>query len=216
MTTEKSDRDRAIERIREWAATLPPEWRAVAEWQIRKGLLEPPMFGSDEPVDCLSGFVDDHWIGWGDVRYRLRDGASLPPIPKAVADLIAKDATTPEVTPEVTSHVDPLDVRKVYVAAEPLPSIEKALEIVHGAREQEYGHPADDLARIGLLWTTHLAGRRNSVSSEHPLTAREVCVMMILLKSARLARTPDHADSLADVVGYVVCSDRIGNRESSK
>lgn len=206
-----AERDRAIERIREWAQALTPEWRAVAEWQIRKGLLDREHLNAYSlPIKGLDFVVDGREVGWTNVWINLIHFKAAPSVPAWLATKIAEDATTPAVTPQVTPAV------RQPIAPEPLPSVEKALEIVHGAREQEYGHPADDLRRIGLLWTTHLAGRRKPVSLDDPLTAREVCVLMILLKGARLARTPDHADSLADVVGYVVCSDRIGNREAAR
>jgi hypothetical protein len=32
--------------------------------------------------------------------------------------------------------------------------------------------------------------------------------MMVLMKVARLAETPDHADSLRDIAGYAACAAR--------
>jgi hypothetical protein len=37
------------------------------------------------------------------------------------------------------------------------------------------------------------------------VTPAQVCLCLIDLKLARLARDPSHLDSLADVVGYAVC-----------
>ncbi len=34
---------------------------------------------------------------------------------------------------------------------------------------------------------------------------RDVAMLMILLKIARLAETPNHRDSIVDIIGYAAC-----------
>jgi hypothetical protein len=78
--------------------------------------------------------------------------------------------------------------------------LEIANRIIHGARNQEYGHPYNDFEDIAELWSTFL-GR--------VIERKEVAAMMILLKVARLKHNHDHEDSWVDVAGYVGCADRI-------
>jgi hypothetical protein len=103
----------------------------------------------------------------------------------------------------------------MHATDDPLPSIDGAIRAVHGARESEYGHPATDLNRIALAWTAYLAGRRAPVSLAAPLEGEDVCALMVILKTMRLARSGDHADSWVDIVGYVACRDRIVARLGS-
>lgn len=81
--------------------------------------------------------------------------------------------------------------------------LEVANEIIHGARNEEYGHPADDLARIAAMWSAFLGVDVNEL---------QVAAMMILLKTGRLAHNPEHQDSWIDIAGYAGCVDRVQRR----
>lgn len=85
--------------------------------------------------------------------------------------------------------------------------LHEALTIVTGARRQAYGNPEDNFTVIADLWSTYL--RRLGVDFTDPeskLSASTVAVMMmILMKCARLAETPNHHDSAVDVAGYAAC-----------
>ena len=64
---------------------------------------------------------------------------------------------------------------------------------VVGERHDEHGGDAVD--RIAALWGTYLG---------HPITAADVCLLMVLLKVARAA-TPEgqaHDDNWLDIAGY--------------
>lgn len=78
-----------------------------------------------------------------------------------------------------------------------------AADLVHGARNDEYSHPAEDFNRIAIMWTTFLGTG---------ISPHQVAVMMILLKASRLAHNVHHEDSWIDIAGYVCCADRINRR----
>lgn len=60
-------------------------------------------------------------------------------------------------------------------------------------RGKVYGDVRPNLERAAVLWTGVL--RRY-------VTGEQVALCMIALKMARLAETPDHADSITDIAGY--------------
>jgi hypothetical protein len=76
-------------------------------------------------------------------------------------------------------------------------TLDKALEIVNGARRLAYGHPLDNHQRIARLWNARLHDKLST-----PLTEEDVTSLMRLVKEARLIETPGHEDSLTDIAGY--------------
>jgi hypothetical protein len=84
---------------------------------------------------------------------------------------------------------------------EPITAIAQRLTM--GGRQDEYGHPYDDFARIAALWSTLLGV---------PVTSQEVGLCMIALKMARLCHSTFHRDSLIDIAGYANCLDMIRQR----
>ncbi len=77
---------------------------------------------------------------------------------------------------------------------------DKAKEIIYGDRESTYGDPAKNLNVIASLWSIYTGAE---------ITAQDVCNMMILLKVSRLKNTPEHEDSLVDIIGYTLLKERI-------
>lgn len=77
----------------------------------------------------------------------------------------------------------------------------EAQRIVAGARRAAYGPPEDNFRRISDLWNTHLINTGRPAIFE----PRDVATFMILMKMARLAETPDHRDSIVDIIGYAAC-----------
>jgi hypothetical protein len=94
--------------------------------------------------------------------------------------------------------------------AKPLTAIEEATKVIYGDREKTYGDPSKNLRTIAEYWTTHLKAK---YGYQAPLTTDDVCVMMVLLKQARLANTPKHRDSITDTIGYMALADRINIAE---
>lgn len=77
---------------------------------------------------------------------------------------------------------------------------DEAKRIVTGARRSAYGKPEDNFERIARLWTAHMRNTGRDIE----IVAGDVSLLMILMKIARLAETPDHRDSWVDTVGYAL------------
>lgn len=60
-------------------------------------------------------------------------------------------------------------------------------------RGESYGDVRDN------MYTT---AARFSMTLGHKVTAAQVCLLMIDLKLARLKETPNHIDSVMDIMGY--------------
>src|SRR5699024_3678516 len=73
-------------------------------------------------------------------------------------------------------------------------TLETAAALVHGDRQNDYGTPQENFARIAALWEP-IFGRA--------VTPGEVALALAQLKIARLIHTPTHADSWVDAAGYI-------------
>ncbi len=74
--------------------------------------------------------------------------------------------------------------------------LEAAKQIVTKDREEDYGSPEDNFARIAIMWSAFL---------QFKIDPEEVAAMMILLKVARIASGNRKADNWIDVAGYAAC-----------
>lgn len=81
---------------------------------------------------------------------------------------------------------------------------DEAKEIIFGDREKVYGHPAKNLDVIAGFWSTYL---------DKEITAKDVCNLMALMKISRLKNTPDHRDSMVDLVGYTLLQERVDEKK---
>lgn len=84
--------------------------------------------------------------------------------------------------------------------------LEEAGRIVRGSREDTYGPAERNLSRIAEMWSAYLS---------MPLTARQVAVMMVLLKASRDAFKPRH-DNMVDICGYAYLADILDKGTSLK
>jgi hypothetical protein len=75
--------------------------------------------------------------------------------------------------------------------------LDKAKNIISGARRKEYGPPKQSFQRIADLWTALFRDR-----TEYAFTPADVAQALIMLKLSRLAETESHADSWIDICGY--------------
>ena len=82
----------------------------------------------------------------------------------------------------------------------------KALEMVYGDRERDYGHPSRNFDRIRSLWTAYLVGK---YGAEFELDTRDVGWLNLLQKCARDQHRPT-PDNLADTAGYTEAMHRAG------
>lgn len=83
--------------------------------------------------------------------------------------------------------------------------LDAAKACVCGQREQDYGRPEDNFARIAGLWNAYLG---DSVREE-PISAQDVAMMMALLKIARIKSGTGTDDSFVDLAGYAACGGEI-------
>ena len=79
----------------------------------------------------------------------------------------------------------------------------EAQKIIYGDREKTYGHPSKNLDCIAQMWNSYLES-----IGDRALTNKDVAIMMVLLKAARLANDPEHRDSLVDICGYAALVER--------
>ena len=88
--------------------------------------------------------------------------------------------------------------------------LDKAIEIIEGARQEHYGSPEDNFARIAEYWQTYL---RQTQHPEIVLASHDVATMMILMKVARLAADYRHDDSWLDIAGYAACGSECAEKD---
>ena len=74
--------------------------------------------------------------------------------------------------------------------------IEKAERIVNQDRNTRYGGPEESFTTIARFWSVFLGVE---------ISPLQVAGCMILLKLARLKKTPTHEDSVVDGIGYFAC-----------
>ena len=93
-----------------------------------------------------------------------------------------------------------------------------AKKCVCGEREQDYGTPEDNFTTIGLLWGVYLRAAHSELQKILPINgieAKDVAVMMSLLKAARIA-TGSSPDSFVDLAGYAACAGEIATRQTER
>ena len=77
--------------------------------------------------------------------------------------------------------------------------LDRAKQIISSDRNSTYGEPEDNLGRIANLWATYL---------ERPISARDVAMLMILVKVAREIHNP-HDDNPLDIAGYAALAHEV-------
>lgn len=88
-------------------------------------------------------------------------------------------------------------------------------DLVAGDRQLDYGDKLDNHENIARLWNAYLccvAPQRNNGS----LTARDVAMMMALLKIARTALGRPTIDTYVDMAGYAGIAGEIAQRETDR
>ena len=82
--------------------------------------------------------------------------------------------------------------------------LHEAEKNVCGQRAQDYGEPEDNFAVIAAYWSTYLG---------YPVNAKDVALMMGLLKIARSTTGKGSPDNYVDLAGYAACAGEIASRE---
>ncbi len=80
--------------------------------------------------------------------------------------------------------------------------LHKAADLIKGARQSDYGDKLQNFSQIAMLWQGQLATK---LAENARITPEDVAACMIQVKLARLAKSPDHKDSILDVAGYAGC-----------
>jgi hypothetical protein len=80
--------------------------------------------------------------------------------------------------------------------------LDQAAAIVTMDRNVDYGEPEANFERIAALWSAYL---------ESDLLPHDVAVLMILLKVARIAKTPGIQDHWIDIAGYSACGGEVSH-----
>ncbi|AGU91970.1 metagenomic prevalent protein [Mycobacterium phage Adawi] len=80
---------------------------------------------------------------------------------------------------------------------------EHAADLVNNDRNAVYGDAEQNFTETGALW---------AVVFGHEVTAEQVALCMALVKVARLIKTPNHADSWTDGVGYLALGGGIASK----
>lgn len=75
-------------------------------------------------------------------------------------------------------------------------TLRKANDCVLGHRKEDYGAPEDNFGMIAELWSTYLGCR---------IEAKDVPVMMMYLKTARIKTGRGSSDCWVDIAGYAAC-----------
>ena len=89
-------------------------------------------------------------------------------------------------------------------------TLEKALEMINGSREQDHGSPENNFQRIADLWTAWLG------KDVHVFSPTDVACLMVLMKQARLRYNPEHSDSWVDSAGYSGCGAEVSQKKPAQ
>lgn len=88
---------------------------------------------------------------------------------------------------------------------------EKAASLVNGDRKAAYGDVVDGLQKVATMMNAVLtvAGKPTA----RPLEARDVAMLMVAMKAARIYTGPFRADSFIDVAGWAAVAGEAASRE---
>lgn len=92
--------------------------------------------------------------------------------------------------------------------------LDEASSIIDGDREGTHGEPGKNLRTIAELWDVWLRARGITKPGAPALTESDVCMLMNLLKTARLANNITHHDSQVDLCGYTRLMQRVQQSNS--
>lgn len=104
---------------------------------------------------------------------------------KEIADVFPESTIIPHPDRDALGYVRPaLEQAALSVLDEAKATIDDRME--------SYGSPKPSFVRTAALWSAYFG---------HPITPRQVCMAMILLKVSRDSFAPKH-DNLVDIPGY--------------
>lgn len=82
--------------------------------------------------------------------------------------------------------------------------LDDAAWIVHGSRQEAYGHPRDNHACTAAMWDAYLHRRAQAAgdNGDYIPDSVDVCVLNVLQKLSRFANTRQR-DSVVDAAGFL-------------
>ena len=118
-----------------------------------------------------------------------------------IGEIVAKHSEDDTPTASETVEENSEDVKYRLTRADILHAAEKC---VCGQRETDYGTPENNFKAIAELWEAYL-NKACTRGVNVRVEAKDVAVMMALLKIARIAAGGGKADSWIDLAGYAAC-----------
>lgn len=118
-----------------------------------------------------------------------------------IGEIVAKHSEDDTPTVAETVEENSEDVKRKLTRADILHAAEKC---VCGQRETDHGTPEDNFKTIAELWEAYL-NKACTRGVNVRVEAKDVAVMMALLKIARIAAGGGKADSWIDLAGYADC-----------
>ncbi|MGL4675197.1 MAG: DUF6378 domain-containing protein, partial [Wohlfahrtiimonas sp.] len=80
--------------------------------------------------------------------------------------------------------------------------LDTAKKYVTSDRNKTHGEPEDSFGMIAKLWSAY---------TEKEFTSVDVCVMLALLKVARIKNMPTNEDNWVDLAGYSACGGEVAS-----
>ena len=108
-----------------------------------------------------------------------------------------EELTTFEVVHDVVEKVSVEPITRKSI-------LENAIKCVCGDRDEQYGSPEDNFAKIAQYWAAYLGKEVNAV---------DVACMMCLFKIARIKTGTGTLDSFIDLSGYAACGGEISCKD---
>lgn len=91
-------------------------------------------------------------------------------------------------------------------AAKPKSMLQQAEDTINGPRQADYGDKLTNFSHISMMVQGLLAPK---LLPDSRITPEDIAMIMMLVKMSRLAKSPDHYDSVLDIAGYAGCYDHI-------
>lgn len=88
--------------------------------------------------------------------------------------------------------------------------LDTAKKYVMENRNASYGEPEDNFGAISRLWNSYLYSRKVALDpigldAFTTIDPKDVAILMILVKVARLIESPGNEDNWIDIAGYAAC-----------
>lgn len=91
--------------------------------------------------------------------------------------------------------------------------LDEAKKCITGKREDDYGSPEDNFKLIADFWNDYLYSQKSGFPK---LVAKDVSMMMCLMKIARITTGTATDDSFIDLAGYAACGGEIVSKGRDK